>query len=66
MPKLEVLHLDLGQHIRFSGLEYLRSIKEVWVHYSDPFREEYMETFCQELREQHDRNKKGHVLKVVD
>jgi hypothetical protein len=66
MPKLEVLRLGLDQHIRFFGLEYLQSIKEVWVHYFYSFRGEYKETFCQELREQLDRNKKGHVLKVVD
>jgi hypothetical protein len=63
MPKLEVLRLRLGQHVRFSGLEYLQSIKEVWAyHYSSEATPK--ETFSRKLREQLDKNKKGHVLKV--
>jgi hypothetical protein len=60
LPKLEELHLSLLLHIRFSGLEYLQSIKEVKVITT----EEYKETFSRELREQLDKNKKGHVLKL--
>jgi hypothetical protein len=60
MPILEVLHLSLDQHVRFSRLEYLQSIKEVQV-YSYYSKATPKETFSRELREQLDKNKKGHV-----
>ena len=62
MPRLEVLLLGLRQQVRFSGLEYLQSIRVVCVyHYWSEATPK--ETFSQELREQLDKNKKGHVLK---
>jgi hypothetical protein len=61
MPKLEVLRLGLGKVVSIHGLEVLPSIKEVQLRFSSSYPEDSKEAFCQELREQLDRNT---VLKV--
>jgi hypothetical protein len=63
MPKLEVLRLRIAHVVSFCGLEHLQNIKEIHVRYNwyDPEKEA---AFFGELREQLDKVKMGHLLKV--
>jgi hypothetical protein len=65
MPKLEVLRLCIEEAVSFCGLEHLQSIKEIRVRYYWPnAANEAKESFLGELREQLDKVKMGHLLKV--
>jgi hypothetical protein len=63
MPKLEVLRLRIKEAVSFCGVEHLQNIKEIHVRYNwyDPEKEA---AFFGELREQLDKVKMGHLLKV--
>jgi hypothetical protein len=63
MPKLEVLRLDIGETVSFCGLEHLQNIKEIRVRYTWYFQNA-KESVLGELREQLDKVKMGHLLKV--
>ncbi|CAL4897751.1 unnamed protein product [Urochloa decumbens] len=66
MPKLEVLHLRIGQTVSFCGVQHLQSIKEIRVSHSyNDTPDESKQSFFRELREQLDKEKMGHLLKVV-
>ncbi|WVZ54869.1 hypothetical protein U9M48_005613 [Paspalum notatum var. saurae] len=60
-PRLEVLHLAFGGNTSFSGLEYLRSIREVRLRF---LGDKSKDTLSPVMREQLDKIKRGHVLKV--
>ncbi|CAL4890952.1 unnamed protein product [Urochloa decumbens] len=66
MPKLEVLHLRIGQTVSFCGVQHLQSIKEIRVSHSyNDTPDERKQSFFRELREQLDKEKMGHLLKLV-
>ncbi|CAL4905096.1 unnamed protein product [Urochloa decumbens] len=66
MPKLEVLRLDIGRPVSFCGVQHLQSIKEIRVSYWDnDASDEHKQSFFREVRKQLDKEKMGHLLKVV-
>ncbi|CAL4897754.1 unnamed protein product [Urochloa decumbens] len=66
MPKLETLHLCIGETVSFCGVQHLQSIKEILVSYWDnDAPDEHKRSIFRELREQLDKEKMGHLLKVV-
>ncbi|CAL4897750.1 unnamed protein product [Urochloa decumbens] len=64
MPKLEVMHLRIGQTINFCGVQHLQSIKEISLRFLHEVPDESKEPLSRELREQLDKDKMGHLLKV--
>jgi hypothetical protein len=65
MPKLEVLHLGIGEAVSFCGVEHLQSIKEIRVRYDRyDAQNEAKESLFRQMREQLDKVKMGHLLKM--
>ncbi|CAN6352386.1 unnamed protein product [Urochloa humidicola] len=66
MPKLEVLQLDIGETVSFCGVQHLQSIKEIHVsNLYDNKPDEEKQSLFREVREQLDKEKMGHLLKLV-
>jgi hypothetical protein len=63
MPKLEVLRLCIGEAVSFCGLEHLQNIKEIHVRHYWSNVANHTKLY-QEMREQLDKVKMGHLLKM--